>query len=53
MQEGTASAITLQNMTGPVLKLIISHIYGKLNYIPHEDLLPLFLAADAHQVSRP
>lgn len=53
MQEGTASSITLQDMTGSVLRLIISHIYGKLNDIPHKELVPLFLAADAHQVRGP
>ena len=50
MQKGSASKITLHEMTGSVLELMISHMYGTLSYIPDEELPALFMAADAHQV---
>ena len=36
---------------GPVLKALISFMYGCLESIPVDIVLPLFLAADSHQVS--
>ena len=50
MQEGSASEITLHEMAGPVLTLMISHMYGTLSRIPDKELPALFMAADAHQV---
>lgn len=51
MQEGKASEITLRNMKGPILKDLVASMYGALEEITPEHLLPLFLAADAHQVA--
>lgn len=45
----SVSEITLADMTGPVLRLLVAHMYGGLNFIGRE-LLPLFLAADKYQV---
>ena len=50
MQEGSASKITLHVITGSVLTLMISHMYGTLSRIPDKELPALFMAADAHQV---
>lgn len=50
MQEGKASEITLRDMKGPILKDLVASMYGALEEITPEHLLPLFLAADAHQV---
>jgi len=35
---------------GPILKALISFMYGNLAHLPKGIKLPLFLAADAHQV---
>lgn len=52
MQESTASEVTMADMTGPVLKDFVSFMYGKLQNIPKDQVLPLCLAADAHQVTQ-
>ena len=52
MQEAAASQITLKDMKGPVLKSLVSHMYGTLDHIDDDQVLPLFLAADAHQLSQ-
>ena len=53
MQETDAAEIELREITGPVLQSLVSFMYGKLTDIPDSHLLPLFLAADAHQVRCP
>ena len=50
MQETEASEIELGEMEGPVLQALVSHMYGKLSDIEDHLVLPLFMAADAHQV---
>lgn len=50
MQEGSAAEITMQDMKGPVLKDFVAYMYGTLQNIAADQLLSLFLAADAHQV---
>ena len=49
-QESDASEVELTGLDGPVLQLLVAYIYGKLGKIPDDLLLPLFLAADVHQV---
>ena len=51
MQEGTASTIELKDIEGHVLEAFVAHMYGTLKTITSEQLMPLFLAADAHQVT--
>ena len=51
MQEGTAATINLKDMEGSVLEAFVSHMYGTLQNITPGQLMPLFLAADAHQVT--
>lgn len=57
MQSGTKFKDTLQRevemgqIEGPVLKALISFMYGSLKTIPEGLALPLFVAADAHQAS--
>ena len=53
MQEGRATGVTLEDMTGPVLRLLVEPMYGKLEIIQAQALLPLFLAADKYQVGAP
>lgn len=50
MQEGSANEIALQDMKGTTLKNFVAYMYGTLDEISPADLLPLFLAADGHQV---
>ena len=50
MQESEASEIELGEIEGPVLQSLVSHMYGKLSNIADHEVLPLFMAADAHQV---
>lgn len=50
MQETGAAEIELNAIPGPVLQLLVSYMYGALAEVPGRQLLPLFLAADAHQV---
>ena len=38
-------------MDEAVLEALLSFMYGKLTEIPDELLIPLFMAADSHQVS--
>ena len=53
MRETDAPEIELHEVEGPVLNLLVLYMYGKLAKIPDCYLLPLFLAADAHQVTHP
>ena len=50
VQEETLDNIELGGMEGPVLEALMSFMYGSLTEIPAELLLPLYEAADAHQV---
>ncbi len=50
MQEAHDSTVELGDIEGPVLKLLISAMYGDYNPESPELLVPLFVAADAHQV---
>ena len=50
MQEAQNNTVELSNIEGPVLRLLISAIYGIHAPVPSELLVPLFEAADAHQV---
>ena len=50
MQEGKAAEIRMKGMKGPVLKDFVAYMYGTLEDIALDQLLSLFLAADAHQV---
>lgn len=50
MQETTACEIELGDMEGPVLQALVSYMYGRPVQVADEQLLALFLAADAHQV---
>lgn len=52
MQETQAAEVELGQVGGATLQALVAHMYGSLKEITHEQLLPLFLAADAHQVSR-
>ncbi len=50
MREQTSQEIEIQQMEGPVLEALVSFMYGKLRGIPPSLLVPLLVAADAHQV---
>ena len=50
MQETNACEIELGDMDGPVLQALVSYMYGRPVQVADEQLLALFLAADAHQV---
>ena len=50
MKEAEAGEIELGEMEGHILQHMVAHMYGKLSDFPDTDLLPLFMAADAHQV---
>lgn len=50
MQEAHDSTVELGDIEGPVLELLISAMYGDYSLDPPELLVPLFVAADAHQV---
>lgn len=48
-KENTANEVEMKEIEGPVLAALVSHMYGRP--IENSDiLLPLFVAADAHQV---
>ena len=53
MQTGTkesiAQEVEMGEIEGPTLTALISFMYGRLDTIPTDILLPLFIAADAHQ----
>lgn len=55
MQPGTKEnrqrVITMGQIQGPVLKALISFMYGCLECVPANLALQLFVAADAHQAS--
>ncbi len=51
MREESMGTIELGDMQGPVLEAMMEYLYGCLTEIPAQLLLPLFVAADAHQVS--
>ena len=50
MHEETLDTIELGGMEGPVLEALMSFMYGSLSEISAQLLLPLYMAADAHQV---
>ncbi len=50
MQEARNSTVELASFDGPVVVLLISAMYKTQAPMPLELLLPLFVAADAHQV---
>ncbi len=49
MQEAHDSTVELGDIEGSVLRLLISAMYGNYNPESPELLVPLFVAADAHQ----
>ena len=51
MREKHAGEVTLDT-TGDVLVLFLSFMYGRLETVPGELLLPLFELADCHQVGQ-
>ena len=51
MREESMGTIELGDMQGPFLEAMMEYLYGCLTEIPAQLLLPLFVAADAHQVS--
>lgn len=48
-KESTAQEVEMGQIEGPVLTALISFMYGQLPTVPSDVLLPLFVAADAHQ----
>ena len=52
MYEAQATEVELSQVSGATLQALVAHMYGKLQDITLEQLLPLFVAADAHQVSK-
>ncbi len=50
MQEAQNNTVELGNIEGQVLVLLISAMYGIHAPVPAELLVPLFVAADTHQV---
>ncbi len=48
-KESTAQEVEMGEIEGPILTALISFMYGRLDTIPTNILLPLFIAADAHQ----
>lgn len=50
MRETSAGVVEMGDMEGCVLTALISPMYGTLTVVPSAIALPLFLAADAHQV---
>ncbi len=51
MREESMGTVELGDLQGPVLEVLTEYLYGCLTEIPAQLLLPLFVAADAHQVS--
>lgn len=51
MPEAKADTVELSETEGPVLEALIHAMYQKLSAISPELLLPLFVAADAYQVT--
>lgn len=49
-KDNASSEVEMGDIKGPILKLLLRFMYGQLQTIPKEAFLPLFLAADAHQV---
>ena len=50
MREDSKDTIELGDMEGSVLEALMAFLYNCLTEIPAQLLLPLFVAADAHQV---
>ena len=48
-KESTAQEVEMGDIGGPTLTALISFMYGRLGTVPAVILLPLFMAADAHQ----
>ena len=48
-KESTAQGVEMGEIEGPILTALISFMYGRLGPIPTDILIPLFIAADAHQ----
>ena len=48
-KESTAREVKMGEIEGSILTALISFMYGCLGPIPTDVLLPLFIAADAHQ----
>ncbi|DBA99209.1 TPA: hypothetical protein ACH3X3_011825 [Trebouxia sp. C0006] len=51
-KESIAQEVEMGEIEGPTLTALISFMYGRLDTIPTDILLPLFIAADAHQVAK-
>ncbi|DBA72900.1 TPA: Galactose oxidase, central domain [Trebouxia sp. C0005] len=51
-KESTAQEVEMGEIEGPTLTALISFMYGRLGAIPTDILIPLFTAADAHQVDK-
>ena len=48
-KESTAREVEMGEIEGPALTALISFMYGRLGPVPKDILIPLFIAADAHQ----
>lgn len=51
MREQLSGEVSLPEMDEAIVKAMLSFMYGRLRQVPDQLLLPLFVAADAHQVS--
>ncbi|DBA99211.1 TPA: Galactose oxidase, central domain [Trebouxia sp. C0006] len=51
-KESTAREVEMGEIEGPTLTALISFMYGRLGPVPKDILIPLFIAADAHQVDK-
>ena len=50
MQDANSEAIELQDIEAPVIETLVAAMYGHIEEYPPNLLLPLFVAADSHQV---
>lgn len=50
MRDAHSPVVKIGQISGPILKALVQSMYGRLVEIPERILLPLLVAADAHQV---
>lgn len=50
MRDAKSSVVKIGQITAPILKAMLQFMYGDLQVITQSMLVPLFIAADAHQV---
>ena len=53
MRETKSQVVRIGQISAPVLQALVRFMYGDLVIIPHKMLVPLMVAADAHQVDLP